>query len=131
MSGAEDTVIRVLHVERYSSKIVAIRALLARFADARLILEEADSVSAALQRLTRGGTNIVLLGSMPPDSDPLEGLETLRSRFPDTPVIMLTNFDNKQLAPIALNMGAKDCIIQDKIDGKLLGRIILRHTKEV
>lgn len=130
MSGAEGTVIRVLLVEHYPSKILPIRALLARFADARFLLEEVDSLSAALQRLTGGGINIVLLDSRLPDSDGLEALETMRSRFPDTPVIMLTGSGNKQWAPNALGMGAKDCIVKDKIDSHLLGRIILRHTRE-
>ena len=102
---------------------------MARVAAARLILEVTDSLSAALQRLTRGGIHVVLLDSKLPDAEGLEGLGTLRSRFPDTPIIMLTDLDNKQLAPKALQMGARDCIAKDYIDSHLLGQIILRHAK--
>lgn len=130
MSGADDTAIRVLLVEHDSSKIAAIRLLLARFASVRFILEEADSLSAALQRLTTAGIDIVLLASRLPDSDGLGGLGTLRSRFPDTPIIMLMGFDDKRLVPNALQMGAKDCIVKDNIDSRLLGRMILQYAKK-
>lgn len=130
MSGADDTAIRVLLVDQDSSRIIAIRVLLARSADARFIVEEAGSLSAALRRLTRGDINIILLDSRLPDSDGLKAIVTLQSRFPDTPVIILTHSEDKRWAPNALQMGAKDCIVRDNIDSHLLGRIILRHAKK-
>lgn len=131
MSVAEDTpATRVLLVEYSTQKTVAIPALLARVADARFVVEEADSLTAALLRLTSGGIDIVLLDSRLPDSYGLQGLGTVRSRFPDIPVIMLAGSADKQWAPHALRMGAKDWVVKDSIDGRLLARIILRHIKK-
>ncbi len=38
--------------------------------------------------------------------------------------------DNKQLAPKALEMGARDCIVKENIDTHSLGRIIFRHARK-
>jgi two-component system cell cycle response regulator len=129
MSRTENKIVHVLLVEHHRSEMVGIRLLLTRVAAARLLLEEADSVSTALQRLTSGGIDLVLLDSKLPDSEALEGLGRLRSRFPAMPVIMLADLDNKQLGPKALAMGAKDCIVKDSVDSYLLGQIILRNAK--
>ncbi len=130
MSIAKEKTIRVLLVEPYRPETVGIRALLARVTGFQLVLEEADSLSTALRRLAKGGIHIVLLNLRLPEAERLEGLGTLRSRFPDIPVVVLTDLNNKQLAPTVMQMGARDCIVTDYIDSHLLGRIILRHVGE-
>ncbi len=81
MAAAEDRAVCVLVVHRDSSEIVATRFLLARVAEARFVVEEADSLSAALQRLAREGVDIVLMDSKLAGSPGLEtpALTTLKN----------------------------------------------------
>lgn len=130
MAAAEDRTVRVLLVDRDSSEIVATRFLLTRVTEARFVVEEAASLSAALQRLARGGVDLLLMDSKTAGSPVLEDLGTLRSRFPDMPVVLLAGAGDKQWVPVALQMGAKDCIAKDNISSNLLGRILLRHAKK-
>ncbi|MBI2209569.1 MAG: response regulator [Deltaproteobacteria bacterium] len=130
MAGAGEDPIRVLLVDHDASEVMATRFLLARVAEARFIVDEAGSLSAALQRLTKRDIDIVLLDSTLPDSDGLEALGTLRSRYPDTPVIMLAGAGDRQWVSNALEMGARDCIVKDNVNSYLLARIILRHAKK-
>lgn len=130
MVGAGDVAIRVLLVDHDASEVMATRFLLARVAEARFIVDEAGSLSAALQRLTKRDIDIVLLDSTLPDSDGPEALGTLRSRHPDTPVIMLAGAGDRQWVSKALEMGARDCIVKDNVNSYLLARIILRHAKK-
>lgn len=130
MAGAGEDPIRVLLVDHDASEVMATRFLLARVAEARFIVDEAGSLSAALERLTKRDIDIVLLDSTLPDSDGLEALGTLRSRYPDTPVIMLAGAGDRQWVSNALEMGARDCIVKDNVNSYLLARIILRHAKK-
>jgi DNA-binding response OmpR family regulator len=95
----------------------------------QLDIEEANLFSDALDLLAKGDFALVLLDSRLPGNDWVESLATLRSRFPDTPVIMLVGSGDRDRATVALQMGAKDCVVKDKIDSQLLGRIIIRHAK--
>lgn len=130
MAGADEDPIRVLLVDHDASEVMATRFLLARVAEARFIVDEAGSLSAALQRLTKRDIDIVLLDSTLPDSDGLEALGTLRLRYPDTPVIMLAGAGDRQWVSKALEMGARDCIVKENVNSYLLARIILRHAKK-
>ncbi len=128
MPGAHNKAIRVLLVQHYRSEAVGFRGLLARAGC--VALEEADCFSTALQCLVKGGIRIILLDWRLLDVDGVDALKILRSRFPDIPVIVLTDLDNKHIAPTVMQMGAKDCIVTDYIDSHLLGQIILRHAAE-
>lgn len=130
MAAAGEAPVRVLLVDHDASEIVATRFLLARVVEARFIVDEAGSLSAAVQRLAKGDIDIVLLDSTLPDSDGLEALRTLQSRCPDTPVIILASAGDRQWVSKALEMGAKDCIVRDNVSSYLLARIILRHAKK-
>src|SRR5437899_2404577 len=126
MSGSVCHIVHVLLVADSSATGAGIRVLLASCADAEFAVEEVPSVGAALRRLAANELDIVLLDSQVADGGDLEGLRTLRTRFPHKPIILLIQFERRGLAPQALTLGAKDCIVSDRIDGNLLGRIILR-----
>jgi two-component system chemotaxis response regulator CheY len=82
---------------------------------------EAEDGSVALQRLLRGGVDLVLLDM---HMRTMDGMETLRAirRSPahgDTPVIMLTGSSDEELIKQAISLQVADYLVKP-VDGVLL-----------
>lgn len=73
--------------------------------------------------------DVVLADLTLPDSTGLNGLQELKNRCPDLPVIVLTSLDNNSLALEAIKQGAQDYIVKDHCDRETLDRAI-RHAVE-
>ena len=56
--------------------------------------------------------NVVLLDIRMPDGDGLSTLEKLRSKFPDTAVVMLSTYDNPTYVARSIALGAADYILK-------------------
>lgn len=128
LSSSAEPAVRILLVEDPAGDSF-IHDLLLKFGDARFMVERAASLASGLERLKTQEVDIVLLDSRLPDSAGLQSLGALRSSFPQTPVILLTEHRDKDWFPKALQLGAKDCVVRGSVDGQLLGRAILRHIK--
>jgi signal transduction histidine kinase len=110
--------------------------------DARLIREElrgaehggaaptafsivcADRLAAGLERLAADKIDVVLLDLSLPDAHGLDTLSRLREAAPTTPVLVLTGFDDQELAARAVREGAQDYLVKDQVQGEVLGRTI-------
>jgi two-component system response regulator AtoC len=68
------------------------------------------SASEALDALAAGAFDVVLLDIVMPEMDGLELLEEIRSRYPRTPVIMLTATKTVKTAVGAMKLGAFDYV---------------------
>jgi len=87
--------------------------------------------------------DLVLLDLGLPDSVGLETLKEYRTAVPDIPVVVLTGFDDEELAMQALAEGAQDYLVKDQITIQQLVRAIryaiereeilkkLRESKEI
>lgn len=73
---------------------------------------EASGASSALE-LMADGVEVALVDVRMPDSDGLELLHDLKSRWPDVPVIMLTSFDHAHYVRRALAEGAAGYMLKD------------------
>ena len=80
------------------------------FPDAEVV--EASNAGSALD-LMPAGVEIALVDVRMPDSDGLELLHELKSRWPDIPVIMLTSFDHAHYVRRALAEGAAGYMLKD------------------
>ena len=110
---------RVLVVDDDSNVRSALRRLLVLKYRAEVV--EAEDGSVALQRLLRGGVDLVLLDM---HMRTMDGMETLRAirRSPthgDTPVIMLTGSSDEGLIRQAISLGVEDYLVKP-VDGVLL-----------
>jgi signal transduction histidine kinase len=110
--------------------------------DARLIREElrgaehsgaaptafsivcADRLATGLERLAADKIDVVLLDLSLPDAHGLGTLARLREAAPTTPVLVLTGFDDQELAARAVREGAQDYLLKDRVEGGVLGRTI-------
>ena len=116
--------VRVLLVEDNPGDVALIGQMLAQVGGNTFELESAGRLSEGLERLSRGGIDVVLLDLALPDSHGLESFSRLRAHSPQTPIIVLTGQDDEALGLEAVQAGAQDYLIKGQATSPLLGRAI-------
>lgn len=74
--------------------------------------ETAESGEAAIDRVKRGGIDVVLLDLVMPGMDGMETLDVLKAREPDLPVIVLTAHGGIETVVRAMRGGACDFFVK-------------------
>ncbi|NEQ55336.1 MAG: response regulator, partial [Leptolyngbya sp. SIO3F4] len=92
-------------------------------------LTHVERLGKALQRLKENVYDVILLDLTLPDSDGLGSLNTLLSQTPSTPIVVLTNTNNPELAIEAVRQGAQDYLIKRQMHHEVLVRS-LRYAIE-
>ncbi|MEQ9569028.1 MAG: GGDEF domain-containing response regulator, partial [Longimicrobiales bacterium] len=90
-----------------------------------LDVEQVTTLDGALERLTRGGIDVVLLDLFLPDSEGLTTFERASAFAPDVPFIIVTDVADDQLAVSTVQGGAQDYLVRSEIRPSMLGRAIL------
>jgi signal transduction histidine kinase len=121
--------IRVLLVEDNPGDARLIREILARARGAQFELERVERLSAALERLTTGGIDAILLDLTLPDSNGLDTFFKVHARAPRVPITVLSGFDDEVVAIHAVREGAQDYLVKGQVDRNLLVRA-LRYAIE-
>lgn len=88
------------------------------------VLERVELLKDALDRLSRGGFDLILLDLFLPDSSGLSTLKSIREAASHIPTIVLTGLSDSDTAMRALKEGAQDFLVKDGLEGKLLIRSI-------
>ncbi len=81
------------------------------FPDAAVV--EAGSSDEAMRTMEADPVDIALVDVRMPDSDGLDLLRDMKTKWPDVPVIMLTTFDHAQYVRRALAEGAAGYMLKD------------------
>lgn len=111
--------------------------------DARLVellLGESDLLSCDITKAvtlaegmqaieSKGGFSAVLLDLSLPDSRGFETLDTLLEKYPDSNVIVLTGFSDKEMGVKAVQAGAQDFLVKGAFDSESLAKS-LRYSIE-
>jgi diguanylate cyclase (GGDEF)-like protein len=88
-------------------------------------VECTDTLEVGLQHLAKGSTEVILLDLLLPDSRGLDTFLRVQMQSPETPVVVLTGFDDDTIALEAVRKGAQDYLVKGQaIDGKMLSRVI-------
>lgn len=87
-------------------------------------LELIDRLAEGLDRLQRGGIDIVLLDLSLPDSQGLETFRRARARAGGAPIVILSNLADDALATQAVREGAQDYLVKGSVRGHSLVRVI-------
>lgn len=92
--------------------------------DLSFALESAGTLAQALKLMSAGPYDAVLLDLHLPDSAGLETVRAARGKAGDTPIVVLTGFEDEALALSAIANGAQDYLIKDRLDAAILRRAL-------
>jgi Flp pilus assembly CpaE family ATPase len=99
--------------------------------DGAFVLNWADSLKAGLNRLSRGGIDVILLDLGLPDSEGGKTLVAAQAHGAGVPIVVLSANEDESLALKAIRDGAQDYIEKSSCNGELLAKAIqcavLRH----
>lgn len=127
---SEETVLRTVVVDPATEVAGRIAAALGETPEAdRFRLIRVDDVATAAERFVRGEADLVLLPLPGPEGSVSRLLE-LRAGAPDAPVVVLAPAADEAIAIKAVQLGATDHLVTERLYGTLLVRC-LRHAVEV
>ncbi len=92
-------------------------------------LTHVDYLEEGIKRLSSQPFELILLDLSLPDSNGFETFSTVYALAPDVPIVVLSGFNDEDLAVKAVNAGAQDYLVKGQIAPKLLARSI-RHSIE-
>ncbi len=101
--------IRVLYAEDDANIAAIVRSYIEHFSP-DWKLEVVATGKDCLERMARGGLDILLLDYVLPDTDGLQILGELTRRSSTVPVVMVTGHGQTEFAVRALRAGAADCV---------------------
>jgi len=127
---AAEMPVRILLVEDSTGDALLFQELLAE-AKMPFSIENVKKVSEAIQRLERGGIDMVMSDLSLPDSQGMETFEKLRAAAPQVPVIVLSGLDDETLALETVRRGAQDYLVKGRADTHQLVRSIRYALKRV
>jgi PAS domain S-box-containing protein len=121
VDGAE---IRILLVEDTPEDACLLQALLEKARSGRFRVHQVDRLSKALERMTAGDIDAVILDLSLPDSSGLETFDKVQSRFPTIPILVLTAAQSESMADVAIRRGAQDYLLKGRLDSDLVVRAV-------
>ncbi len=116
--------IRVLLVEDDPEDAEYLGALLSRTHNVRFEIERADRLAAALSLAKERRPDVVLLDLTLPDAEGLKTVRRAREGLGAIPFLVLTGFNDETLGIEAVQEGAQDYLVKDKLQGGLVARAI-------
>ena len=93
------------------------------------VRETTGRLSAALDRLARGGIDVVLLDLALPDARGFDAVQRIGADHPFIPVVVLTGLEDEEVGLKAVQAGAQDYLVKGSLDRRLLDRS-LRYAIE-
>ncbi len=120
--------IRVLVADDHTIVREGIRALLARRKDIELVGEAGDGEQAVAQ-VAALHPDVVLMDITMPGMDGLEATRRIHRSFPDTRVLVLTQYENKEYVLPLLRAGAAGYLVKITRSTELVAAIRAVHTQ--
>jgi diguanylate cyclase (GGDEF)-like protein len=96
---------------------------------AAAVVTSCARLEEAIEPVTRGLADLVLLDLSLPDSSGIEGVRRLRAAAPDIPVVVLSGLNDNRVALEAVQAGAQDYLNKDDVDGEALTKA-MRYAVE-
>lgn len=116
--------LRVLLVEDSPTDSRLFQHVFFRASEENWSLEFVERLSEAIDSCQMQSFDLVLLDLNLPDSDGLNTVAKFSQAVPNVPIIILTGFDDEELALQAMSKGAQDYLVKDQVTTHLLRRSI-------
>jgi serine phosphatase RsbU (regulator of sigma subunit) len=116
----EEKMTQVLLVEDNPDDADLLRELLASSPEFRLT--HAENLDRALEILSNGAFDVVLLDLSLPDSRGFDTFSAVHANAAAIPIIVLSGLSDERLAVKTVNEGAQDYLVKGHVDGHLLVR---------
>jgi Flp pilus assembly CpaE family ATPase len=120
----EHQLINVLLIEDNPGDTRLIRELLKEAKGVPTGLVCADRLSSGIELLLKGGVDVILLDLSLPDSKGFDTFAKVHTHAKDLPVIVLTGFDDEELAMKAVREGAQDYMAKGAVNSQSLMRAV-------
>ena len=119
--GVRDMAISVLVADDHEVVRSGIQSLLS---DSNIeIIAEASNGAEAVSQALKHRPDVVLMDIRMPEVDGLSALEQLHEQLPETPVVMLSTFDNPTYVARSVALGADDYVLKDSSKRELVEAI--------
>ena len=83
-------------------------------------LEHAATLAQGLERLAKGGIDLVLLDLSLPDSPMADTFKRAHAAAPQVPIIVMSGLDDEKIAIQTVQEGAQDYLVKSYVDTRLL-----------
>ncbi len=120
----EKKAFKVLVIEDDPNYFILVNERLSLNKNPAFELIRSKHMQSGLERLAEGDIDVVLLDLMLPDSEGLNSFLSVHKAFPSVPIIILTSFDDYDLAAQAISWGAQDYLTKGSFDRQLLVKSI-------
>jgi PAS domain S-box-containing protein len=119
-----ETPLQILLIEDNPADARLIDIYLREAYDKGYVLTTCDYLRKGLKELTKKTFDIIIIDLTLPDSSGLDTFKSIYEHSPQTPIIVLTGFDDDQVGISAMKLGAQDFLVKGKAKGKTLKRSI-------
>jgi len=116
--------ITVLMIEDNLGDARLINEMIKEVTGVNIKLEHAIRLASGLERIKKGGVDVVLLDLGLPDSNGLNSVTKIFEITNTLPIVVLTGYEDDITGLKAVQMGAQDYLIKLQIDSNLLVRCI-------
>ncbi len=120
---------KVLLVEPEPEGLSEFKETLETLGKKEIEMEWAGELSSALERLSLGGVDLLLLDLNLPDSEGIATFERAYAFAPGVPIVVLTELDDEEVALATVQGGAQDYLVKGEVSQDLVFRS-LRYAVE-
>ncbi|MCS6935380.1 MAG: response regulator [Chitinophagales bacterium] len=117
--------LKVLLIEDNPGDAFLMKFYLGESASPVFHVSHAENLKSALDLLAENTYDIILSDMNMPDSNGVETVKTLLSKYPGNLVIVLTGLTDEQVGLETVRYGAQDFLVKGKFDGKVLVSSVL------
>jgi DNA-binding NarL/FixJ family response regulator len=116
--------INILLIEDNIEDAILIREMLKETPNLSFELNHVDRLKTGFENLFNDSFDVLLLDLNLPDSWGFDTFIRTYDQAPELPIVIMSGFDDEDIAVRAVREGAQDYLIKGQIDGRLLARSI-------
>lgn len=123
MSQPATTAFRVLLIEDSPGDRFLLKEMIELESDARFqVIQATGTLARGVELARREEADVILLDLVLPDARGLDAFDRIHAEVPHSPVIVLSEQDDENVALNAVQRGAADYLVKGRIDSHLLQR---------